>query len=123
MFPEALRHSLDSNALLVGPRGTKPAESIDLAAIRREVRFEQKLSFRYIDGHGERSARAVWPIVIGFFEKARILVAWCEQHEDFRHFRTDRMTDLTLLDQRYPCCKQSLLAAGASRELTRHAPR
>ncbi|WP_431825533.1 helix-turn-helix transcriptional regulator [Burkholderia sp. F1] len=111
VIPDALRASLDSNALLVGPRDAKPAESIDMAAIRRAIRLEHKLAFRYTDGHGEQSTRTVWPVALGFFEEARILVAWCERRMDFRHFRTDRMSDLTSLDQRYPRRKQALLAA------------
>ncbi|MBZ5790692.1 helix-turn-helix transcriptional regulator [Burkholderia sp. D-99] len=110
VIPDALRDSLDSNALLVGPRDAKSDEAIDMAAIRRAIRLEHKLSFHYTDGHGEQSLRTVWPIALGFFEDGRILVAWCERRMDFRHFRTDRMTDLASLGQRYPRRKQTLLA-------------
>lgn len=29
-------------------------------------------------------------------------MAWCELRRDFRIFRTDRMTSVELLDERYP---------------------
>ena len=38
---------------------------------------------------------------MGFFEKVRIIVAWCELRQDFRHFRVDRISRCSL-DQRYP---------------------
>ena len=40
---------------------------------------------------GRRSTRIVWPVAVGFFDHARMLAAWCETREAFRHFRLDRM--------------------------------
>ena len=42
------------------------------------------------------------PIAIGYLETVRMMVAWCELREDFRHFRTDRITAAAFLDERYP---------------------
>ena len=36
--------------------------------------------------------RVIWPIAIAFFERVRVVVAWCELRQAFRHFRTDRIT-------------------------------
>jgi len=44
----------------------------------------------------------IWPIAIGYFERQRVIVGWCELREDFRHFRTDRVTAMTMAEQRYP---------------------
>ena len=33
----------------------------------------------------------VWPVAIAYYETVRLLAAWCELREDFRHFRTDHM--------------------------------
>jgi predicted DNA-binding transcriptional regulator YafY len=38
---------------------------------------------------------------LAFFEDTRIIVAWCELREDFRHFRTDRIHQLTLSETRF----------------------
>ena len=53
--------------------------------------------------------RTLWPIALGFFEERHVLVAWCELREGFRHFRTDRITQLTPLETRYPQGRQTLL--------------
>jgi predicted DNA-binding transcriptional regulator YafY len=36
-------------------------------------------------------------------------VAWCELRRDFRHFRTDRIADLTVTNTRYERRRQALL--------------
>jgi hypothetical protein len=48
----------------------------------------RKLRLDYVDNDGRRSARAVWPVALAFC--ARILAAWCETRQAFRHFRLDR---------------------------------
>ncbi len=57
----------------------------------------------------EQSERIIWPIALGFFEEVHVIVAWCELREDFRHFRTDRITELTPLNNHYPKHRQALL--------------
>ncbi|MBP0656706.1 WYL domain-containing protein, partial [Mycobacterium tuberculosis] len=51
----------------------------------------------------------VWPFALGFLDKVRMLVAWCELRQDFRHFRTDRIIAATVTDDRYPRRRQVLL--------------
>jgi predicted DNA-binding transcriptional regulator YafY len=46
---------------------------------------------------------------MGYFEEARVLVAWCETRKEFRHFRTDRISQLAELSQRYPRRRGALL--------------
>ena len=69
------------------------AEQQALAHIRRALRGQSTLRFRYTDAAGQASARTVWPIALGYFEDARLLAAWCELRRDFRHFRCDRIAD------------------------------
>lgn len=64
-----------------------------LAQIRHALREQHKLHFRYTDASGHRSERTVWPLAIGYFEDRRLLAAWCELRQDFRHFRCDRIQD------------------------------
>lgn len=108
VLPEDLRETLDATALMVGPRKEEP-ETIDLGMVRLAIRRERKLGFDYEDGNGGRTARIVWPFALGFFDKVRILVAWCETRRDFRHFRVDRMSALVSRDERYPRRRQALL--------------
>ena len=76
-----------ASGLLAAPGGSAP----HLATLRRAIRAEEKLALRYVDKKGAASARTVWPIAVGFFEAAEVMVAWCEARQDFRHFRLDRI--------------------------------
>ncbi|TIV29688.1 MAG: WYL domain-containing protein, partial [Mesorhizobium sp.] len=38
-----------------------------------------------------------------------VMAAWCETRQDFRHFRADRMSDLTPTGVRYPRRRQAML--------------
>ncbi|MGH7122953.1 MAG: WYL domain-containing protein, partial [Stellaceae bacterium] len=51
----------------------------------------------------------VWPFALGFFDRARVVAAWCELRQGYRHFRTDRIAALTLSERRYPRRRQTLL--------------
>ena len=44
----------------------------------------------------------MWPVVIGYLEAARMLIAWCELRRGFRSFRIDRIQSATFLDKHYP---------------------
>jgi predicted DNA-binding transcriptional regulator YafY len=109
VLPAGLRDVLDASSLLVGPGEPIARDGIDLAVIRRAIRAERKLGIDYKDGKGAASRRTVWPFALGFFDRVRILVAWCEGRQGFRHFRTDRIVGLTPTDSRYPRRRQVLL--------------
>lgn len=108
VLPTELRHSLDATALLIGTRVSQQA-NIDLSQFRQAIRQESKLSITYNDLKGSVSTRTIWPFALGFFEQVYVLVAWCELRQEYRHFRTDRITAYTLNPQRYPRRRQALL--------------
>src|SRR5437867_10940435 len=88
-----LREDLHATTLLVGPSSAS-VEAIDLGVVRQAIRNERKLGFLYRDASGAASERVVWPFALGFFDKVRVMVAWCEMRQDFRHFRADRVSRL-----------------------------
>ena len=47
------------------------------------------------------SERQVRPLGCFFWSEVWTLAAWCEQREDFRNFRIDRVLDLQVLDDRF----------------------
>ncbi|MBW8909611.1 MAG: YafY family transcriptional regulator [Mesorhizobium sp.] len=108
VLPDDLREDLDATTLLVGPR-SESVEAVDLGVVRQTIRDERKLGFLYRDAEGAASERLVWPFALSFFDKARVMVAWCEMRQDFRHFRADRMSELTATDIRYPRRRQAML--------------
>jgi len=109
VLPADLRDALEGSTLLIGPGAPPPADAIDVAELRRAIRGERKLAIIYRDARGAVSQRVVWPFALGFFDQVRMLVAWCETRQDFRHFRTDRIAGLTVLELRAPRRRQMLL--------------
>jgi len=109
VLPQDLRIALDTNSLMIGPGDQAGLESIDLSQIRRAIRIEHKITIHYRDLKENISARTVWPVALGYFDRARMLAAWCELRQEFRHFRTDRIAALTIQSERYPRRRHVLL--------------
>ncbi|WP_333823767.1 helix-turn-helix transcriptional regulator [Pinisolibacter sp.] len=109
VLPADLRERLDEAGLWIGPSGARAPEPVDTDLLRRAIREETKLDLAYADAEGRATRRTVWPIALAFFERVRILVAWCELRGGFRHFRVDRMTDAVLLAGRYPRRRRTLV--------------
>lgn len=109
VLPDDLRSALDASALLVGPGEPIAADDLELPTIRQAIRTERKLDIVYRDAKDEQSTRTIWPFALGFFDHVRVIVAWCELRQGFRHFRVDRIVALTMSEQRYPQRRQALL--------------
>jgi predicted DNA-binding transcriptional regulator YafY len=93
---------------MVGVRRPAAGDA-ELPTIRTAIRTERKLRITYSDEKANRTARTIWPIALGFFERMRVVAAWCETRRDYRHFRTDRILSLTLLERRYPRRRTDML--------------
>ena len=100
--PERLRPMvLDPSTRTRSDRLPIPPDQIDMVEVRRAIHASRKIQLGYRDEKGEATARKVWPIAIGYLETVRMVVAWCEMRNDFRHFRTDRITAAEFLEERY----------------------
>ena len=108
VLPSDLRQGLDSSTLIV-PRKMEAAGDTELTTIRQAIRAERKLRIRYADHEGSETKRIIWPFAVGFYERSRVVVAWCEMREAFRHFRTDRIAALTPTEIRYPKRRLALM--------------
>jgi predicted DNA-binding transcriptional regulator YafY len=109
VLPPERAAALDWPTLLAGAGRTGEAESAALPVVRKALAEERKLRFAYADKEGRPSDRIVWPVAVGFFDSSRMLAAWCETREAFRHFRLDRMTAVVALDERLPKPRRTLL--------------
>ena len=109
VLPNDLKDSLDAANLLIGPGEPIAAGDAELPTIRQAIRTERKLRITYNDANGASTKRTVWPFALAFFDRVRIVVAWCETRKGYRHFRTDRIGRLILTDNRYPRRRQALL--------------
>ncbi|TCT33090.1 helix-turn-helix transcriptional regulator [Martelella mediterranea] len=108
ILPEHLSDMLDQTALIIGPRDIAP-ETADIGVLRGAIRDSLKVELDYRDENARASRRVIWPIGLAYFERVRVVVAWCEMRDGFRHFRTDRIAGLTVSDQRYPERRSVLL--------------
>jgi predicted DNA-binding transcriptional regulator YafY len=116
VLPDDLKQSLDASHLLIGPGAAIAAGDAELASIREAIRAERKLQIAYADDKGRATKRTIWPFALAFFDRVRVVVAWCELRGDYRHFRTDRIAALNPTAKRYPRRRLALLKEWRKRE-------
>lgn len=116
VLPADLREELDTSPLLVGPGEVIETDGERLAAVRRAIRSERKLAITYRGPDGSQTRRSIWPFALAYFDRVRMVVAWCELRQGFRHFRADRITALMPTDIRYPRRRHAMLREWRERE-------
>lgn len=100
--PEKLRPYALEPAAATPPAWKKEPDTIDMAQVRTQIHAGRKIALRYRDEAERESERKIWPVAVGYLDTVRLLIAWCELRNDFRHFRTDRVVTAEFLDERYP---------------------
>ena len=118
VVPERLRPYVLEPATETPPARNLAADGLDMARVRAQIHAGRKIALCYRDEQGRESERTVWPVTVGYLETVRHLIAWCELRQDFRSFRTDRVTAAGFLDERYPE-RPSALRAKWRRALSR----
>jgi len=121
VLPEAMRPFFYDAPLITPPSYNIVPERIDVGLVRAAIRGQHKLSIDYADETGSSTQRVIWPIAISYFDVQRLIVAWCEMRQGFRHFRTDRISGMQRLEQKYREPRLKLLARWkAEREADNH---
>jgi predicted DNA-binding transcriptional regulator YafY len=109
VLPADMAASIDASGLLIGPGALlAPADDV-LTGLRAAIRAERQLRIGYADAQGRTTDRTVWPVALAFYDQVRVMVAWCELRDGFRHFRTDRIAALTPTADRLPRRRAALL--------------
>ena len=108
-LPQRLRLAVETSGMLVPRSAHATTPEPWLAVLRGAIRSEEKLLMDYRDADGQATCRTVWPFAMAFFQTSRVLVAWCELRQDFRHFRADRVDCLRTTGERYPTRRHVLL--------------
>jgi predicted DNA-binding transcriptional regulator YafY len=121
VLPDRLQHRVEDAALFAVPRRAAALDRIDAGIVREAIREECKLRIAYLSGDAKETVRVIWPIAIAFFERVRVVVAWCELREAFRHFRTDRITVVEMTGERLPRRRPQLLSEWREAERLREA--
>jgi predicted DNA-binding transcriptional regulator YafY len=109
VLPQQLKPLLFDSGLLAPPIFFKTVDSVDVSALRQAVREQRKVDLVYRDESGKDSERRIWPIGIAYFDAQRLVIAWCEMRQDFRSFRTDRMTSAKVSKDKYLERRKALL--------------
>lgn len=108
-LPLELRIEVDTSGLLVPPICHEAATEPWQTALRLAIRRQHRVLLHYTDEKGQPTERQIWPFAMAFFDQRRILAAWCELRQDFRHFRADRVRSVTDLQERYPGHRAALI--------------
>ena len=87
--------TMSKASVLVAFPSRDPDGALDLTPVRGAIRSEQMVMLDYADVKGQHTRRTVWPIALAFFERSRVLAAWCELRRDFRHFRSTASSNCT----------------------------
>lgn len=110
VLPDGLRDGFLDAPLYAPPPCELPGDRIELLRLREALRLERKVEILYQVPDRAPERRVIWPIVLAFFEHARVLAAWCELRQNYRNFRTDRMLEMTVLEARPPRGRKRLYA-------------
>jgi predicted DNA-binding transcriptional regulator YafY len=107
--PKELRPVLLDAALQPVSFRQRTPDGFDVGQMRSAIRDRTKMKIAYADGEGRATERVVWPFMIAYLEDVRVVAAWCELREAFRHFRTDRIREAKTLAERYPGRRDQLV--------------
>jgi len=109
VVPGPLKDGFLESALFAPLIGKAAAlELVDMAPLREAIRKGLKADILYGDQKGKLTQRVIWTFGLAYFDTVRVIMAWCEMRESFRHFRTDRIRSLQLLGK-YPARQKELL--------------
>ncbi len=99
--PERLRPFIAAPSIGAPTSRGVAADGLDIGLTRSSIRRGRKIRIRYRDEQSRETERTIWPTMIGYAETVRLLAAWCELRQDFRHFRTDRIVAAEFLEEPY----------------------
>jgi len=101
VIPDRLRSYMANTALLAPSHHYMEAIKFDMAELRRALRSQLKVHFRYRDALTAPSERTVRPLCLAYFGPVWLLSAWCELRQDFRTFRLDRIDGFAVQSDRF----------------------
>jgi predicted DNA-binding transcriptional regulator YafY len=90
-LPPPLAHLFSDNALHAWGSAAPVPEAVDLGAVRRAIRNEQKLALDYRDEFARATERIIRPIALIYYSETANIVAWCDLRQAIRNFRADRV--------------------------------
>lgn len=95
-LPADRREEVERSRLFAPDHHQPSLSAMDVA--REAINTSRRLRFSYVDLNGQATQRAVRPLALYYWGATWTLAAWCEQRQDFRNFRVDRLHDVELGD-------------------------
>ena len=108
VLPSSSRLHAETSALLIGP-AAHDGDRERLYTVRTAIRGERKLDVAYRDLAMRDTRRKIWPFALGFFDRAQVVVGFCELRQAMRHFRLDRILSASDTGERYPRRRHDLM--------------
>ena len=78
VLPTDLKDSLDTSTLLIGPGEPIAAGDAELTTIRAGHPRRTQAADRLYGRCAAKRRRTIWPFALAFFDRVRVVVAWCE---------------------------------------------
>lgn len=100
--PEELQAVITEFGLMPVSFRERQIDTIDVSQVREAMRARRKIVISYADAEGVETERTLWPFLIAYAENLRMICAWCELRNDFRHFRTDRVRGIEVSEDKFP---------------------
>lgn len=98
---EDLRARIEDPGLWpVNLAGNRPRAPV-LERAREAMRHERAVDLSYEDAAGQTTERTIWPVQLAYYEQKEIIAAWCCLRQDYRLFRTDRITGFEVTTNPY----------------------
>ena len=101
VLPVESRVAAEALAVYAPPVGLPEHAQRTLQTLRESVQARNKVFIQYRDLSEQASERTLRPLGCFYWGKVWTLAAWCEQREDFRSFRVDRVTYVRRLEERF----------------------
>ncbi len=94
-LPDKLKSEIKRSKIYAVDLKTNPNNRQPLDTIRQAIDETRRIEFQYQKETGPPERRTVQPLGLYFWGNVWTLAAWCERRHDFRHFRLDRITELS----------------------------
>lgn len=102
ILPSSARTAAEGLSLYAPTLKLDATTQHNLQTLREAAQHRHKVELRYLDLSDKTSQRVVRPLGCFFWGNVWTLGAWCEMRQDFRSFRLDRMTHITVLKAVFP---------------------
>lgn len=100
-LPADKNNAFTDDILFSFPSQNKPELHIKFTDLRLAIRKQSFIEFTYMKELNNTSNRTVRPLALAFFAPVWLLLGWCEDKQDFRNFRLDKMHDLHITDRHF----------------------